>query len=307
MFKFLKTSYSKVKSGLQKTRALLHDKILELFSGKIDEEALEKLEQLFYEADLGAATAAHLVELVRKHLRQHPQAEKKELLALIKEELLKEMQPYCALMHEAAPTVILVVGINGSGKTTSVAKLAKQYKDAGKSVLVAACDTFRAAATEQLELWAKKLSLDIVKGAPKSDPSAVAFDAITAAVARKCDVVIIDTAGRLHVKMDLMQELQKMRKAAAKACPGSPHETLIVLDAGLGQNALEQAKIFHTYTPLSGMILTKLDGTAKGGMVVAIQKALKIPVKWIGVGETADDLQPFSADTFINALFGSID
>lgn len=305
MFKFLKTSYSKVKSGLQRTRALLNIKIHELFQGKIDEEALEKLERILYEADLGVATATKLVNFVREYVKKNPKAEQQELVDLIHKELLNDLSKYSPAMEEGPagqPTIILVVGINGSGKTTSVAKLAKQYKDAGKTVLLAAADTFRAAAIAQLELWANKLDIDIIKTLPKSDPSSVVYDAITAGIARKCDVVIIDTAGRLHVKTDLMQELQKMRKSAIKALSGAPHETLLVLDSTLGQNALDQAKVFHKFTPITGMILTKLDGTSKGGIVAAIQNELGVPVKWIGVGESAEDLQPFDAATFVSAL-----
>ncbi len=196
------------------------------------------------------------------------------------------------------------MGVNGNGKTTSVAKLAKRYRDSGKKVLIAAADTFRAAAIEQLEIWASRIQTDLVKGAPKSDSAAVAYDALSAAIARNIDVVIIDTAGRLHTRNDLMQELEKIKRACHKVIPDSPHETLLVLDATIGQNAIDQAKIFHQYTPITGLILTKLDGTAKGGIIINIQNQLGIPVKFIGIGESLDDLEPFNAENFSNALFG---
>jgi fused signal recognition particle receptor len=202
-----------------------------------------------------------------------------------------------------SPHVIMVVGVNGNGKTTSVAKLAKRYQDGGKKVVVAAADTFRAAAVEQLSLWAEKTGVDIVKGAPHSDPAAVAFDAVSAGKARNADLVIIDTAGRLHTKLPLMQELEKIKRSCRKFISDAPHETLLVLDATTGQNAIEQAKVFHRYTPVSGLILTKLDGSAKGGIIVAIQRQLHIPVKYIGIGEGIDDLAPFDPKLYVEALF----
>ncbi len=202
------------------------------------------------------------------------------------------------------PAIFLIVGVNGNGKTTSVAKLSHLLKQNNKKVLVAAADTFRAAAIEQLETWAEKLKIDIVKGAPKSDPAAVTFDAIQAAKARGCDVVLIDTAGRLHTKTPLMQELEKIKRSCQKASSnGGPHETLLVLDATTGQNAIDQAKHFHKFTPLTGIILTKLDGTAKGGIIIAIQRELGIPIKFIGTGEQIDDMQPFDPQKFVESLF----
>jgi fused signal recognition particle receptor len=199
--------------------------------------------------------------------------------------------------------VMLIVGVNGSGKTTSLAKLAHLLHSAGKKVLIGAADTFRAAAIDQLELWAKRIGVDIVKHQSHSDPSAVAFDAISAAKARGAEAVLIDTAGRLHNKTDLMHELAKIRRVCDKVCPGAPHETLLVLDATTGQNAIDQANTFHQFTPLTGLILTKLDGTAKGGIVVAIQRQLGLPIKFIGTGEGIDDLQPFDPQQFVKALF----
>lgn len=305
VLKFLKSSYEKVKNALSKTRSALGDKLRSLFSGKIDDETLEQLEQLFYEADLGIQASMELTEKVKAIHRKNPDLDAEGLIEEMKREVEESLSNISADMAESpqAPTVILVVGVNGNGKTTTVAKLAKRYRDSGRKVLIAAADTYRAAAVAQLEVWTDRIGTDLVKGAPNSDPAAVAFDAMTAAKARQADVVIIDTAGRLHTRKDLMQELEKIKRACNKVAPGSPHETLLVLDATIGQNAIDQAKIFHEYTPISGLCLTKLDGTAKGGVVINIQKQLGIPVKFIGVGETLNDLEPFNSAHFAQALF----
>lgn len=305
---FLKSSYLKVKTAFTKTGSLLGNKIRSLFGGgsSINQDTLEELEKIFYEADLGVETTLELTDKVRKLYAENPKLSGDELLELIRKELLlllspKELQKPLAL---TLPYTIMLVGVNGNGKTTSTAKLAKKYQDEGKKVLLAAADTFRAAAMEQLSLWASKLDIDIVKGTSKSDPAAVVFDAMSAAKARQSDVVIIDTAGRLHTKIPLMQELEKIKRSCKKFLPEAPHETLLVLDATTGQNAIEQAKAFHQFTPITGLILTKIDGTAKGGIIVAIQRKLGIPVKYIGVGESIDDLEPFDAESYINALLG---
>ncbi len=305
VLKFLKSSYDKVKNALSKTRSALGSKLRSLFSGKIDEETLEQLEQLFYEADLGIQASMELTEKVKAIYRKNPDLDAEGLIEEMKKEVEASLSEITAEMVESqeAPTVILVVGVNGNGKTTTVAKLAKRYHDSGKKVLIAAADTFRAAAIAQLEVWTDRIGSDLVKGAPNSDAAAVAFDAMTAAKAREADVVIIDTAGRLHTRKDLMQELEKIKRACNKVAPGSPHETLLVLDATIGQNAIDQAKIFNEYTPITGLCLTKLDGTAKGGVVINIQKQLGIPVKFIGVGETLNDLEPFNSAYFSQALF----
>lgn len=307
VLKFLKSSFNKVKNALAKTRTLLGNKIRDLFQGKIDEDTLEKLEQLFYEADVGIAAAKELSEKVQQFYRKNPTLGADGLILEIQEEITALLSKTPVDMKDfppgSGPLVILVIGVNGNGKTTSVAKLAKKYKEGGKKVLIAAADTFRAAAIEQLEIWAGRIGVDIVKGAPKSDAAAVAFDALTAAKARGADVVIIDTAGRLHTRGDLMKELEKIKRACHKLVPESPHETLLVLDATIGQNAIDQAKIFNQYTPISGMILTKLDGTAKGGIIINIHGQLGIPVKFIGVGESIDDLEPFVPKNFAVALF----
>lgn len=307
-FDFIKSGYQKIKSALGKTGSLLGNKIRSLFSGSsLDEEALEKLEQIFYEADMGVQTAQELTSFVREKLRANPKMTADELIAAIKVEMTQVLSKESSEMTQVAegesPLVILVVGVNGNGKTTSIAKLASRFQKDGKKVILAAADTFRAAAIDQLTIWSTRLNADIVKGHPKSDPAAVAFDAVTAAKSRKSDVVIIDTAGRLHTKIPLMQELDKIRRACKKVHPTSPHETLLVLDATIGQNAVEQAKIFNQYTPITGLILSKMDSRAKGGIIISIQRQLGIPVKFIGVGEDIEDLQPFNAKEFAEAIF----
>ena len=304
VLKFLKTSFNKVKNALSKTRSLIGDKLRSLFQGKIDEDTLEQLEQLFYEADVGIQTASDLTEKVKQIYRKDPSLEGEALINEIKKEVVTLLSSHSTELNESTdgPTVFLIVGVNGNGKTTTIAKLAKMFKTAGKRVLLGAGDTFRAGAIEQLDIWANRIGVDIVKSAPNSDPAAVAFDALTAAKARNADVVLIDTAGRLHTRHDLMKELEKIARSCNKVVPDSPHETLLVLDATTGQNAIDQAKIFNDFASISGLILTKLDGTAKGGIVINIQQQLGIPVKFIGLGEGEDDLEPFDATNFANAL-----
>ncbi len=307
MFQFLKSSYQKIKGALAKTRQALGARLASLFKAPWDEATFEHLEQILYEADLGTVCSAELVEEVRLFLKKNRDAALPDLLAFLREEALRRLSlpskvhPRTPLQGD--PLIILVVGVNGSGKTTSIAKLAHAYQKEGKKVLVAAGDTFRAAAIEQLTTWAERLGIDIVKSAPGSDPAAVAFDALTAAKARGIDVVLIDTAGRLQNKTDLMRELEKVTRVMTKVYPTAPHETLLVLDATTGQNAIDQATVFHSFTPLTGIILAKLDGSAKGGIVLAIYQKLGIPVRWVGVGEGIDDLMPFDATAYADALF----
>lgn len=306
VFQFLKSTYQKIKSALAKARSLLGTKLRALFKGSINEETLEQLEQTLYEADFGVQTSMELSKKIQELYCKNPHISTDECLSAIQSSIVEILNKYPSTLQEhvtEGPFVILIVGVNGNGKTTSVAKLAKLFKDQGKKVLVAAADTFRAAAMEQLSIWAEQLQIDIVKGSPKSDPAAVAFDAVTAGKARQCDIVIIDTAGRLHTKTNLMQELGKIRRSCAKLSPHAPHETLLVLDATTGQNAIDQAKTFHSHTPLTGLILTKLDGTAKGGIVVSIQRELGIPVKFVGIGESIEDFAPFDSKTFASSLF----
>jgi fused signal recognition particle receptor len=281
----------------------LGNKIRSLFSSKVDEEALDRLEELFYQADLGSQTSLELTEKVRTLYKKKPNLTTDDILAEIKKDLLAEIVPPAHLPDEKKPHVVMIVGVNGNGKTTSVAKLAYFYQRLGKKVLIAAADTFRAAAIDQLETWASRIGVELVKGKHGSDPAAVVFDAIEAAKHRDVDIVIVDTAGRLHTKTDLMKELEKIYRVSGKALPGAPHETLLILDATIGQNGIEQAMIFHRFTPLSGLILTKMDGTAKGGSAIAIQKKLRLPITYIGTGETLDALEPFNPKAYLDTLF----
>ncbi len=279
----------------------LSKKIRSLFAGPQNTELFERLEQIFYEADLGAALSLELVNKVRALYQKNPTLSPDDLLAFVKTELLQTFPPQQPT-PVTFPHIILIVGVNGSGKTTTLAKLASYYTRQKKKVLIVAGDTFRAAAIEQLETWAHKIGVEILKATPNSDPSGIVFDALAAAKARHIDITLIDTAGRLHNKTDLMQELAKMRKVCQKQIPDAPNETLLILDATVGQNALDQALSFHTFTPITGIVLTKLDGSAKGGIALAIQRQLGIPIRWIGTGEGAEDLAPFDAQEYIDAL-----
>lgn len=299
---FLKSSFQKIKSALSKTRDYFTSKLKNFFSGPIDLERLDELEQILYEADLGVTLASELTESLKARLRKNPTSSSNELLQTLKEDLLKLFPPCPEEIFPNSPHILLIVGVNGNGKTTTCAKLAKHFQNRGFTLILGAADTFRAAAVEQLDHWSKKLHIDIVKGQPKSDPAAVAFDTVQAAMARGKKIALIDTAGRLQTKTHLMQELDKIRRSCNKALPGAPHTTYLVLDATVGQNAIDQAKIFTQFTPIDGLILTKLDGTAKGGIILSIQKQLGIPVKYIGIGEGMDDLEPFNAEHFITSL-----
>lgn len=296
MLNFLK----KIFSPFTKMKSRLGSKIHALFARDIDESSYAHLEQLLYEADLGPAIAADLVEKLRIHLRK--QTDPKTILPFLKSELLKIFPKTTPSLDLHSPHVILMIGVNGSGKTTSLAKLASHYRKLGKKVLIAAGDTFRAAAVEQLETWAKRIDVDLIKSQSHSDPAAVAFDALSAAKARGADIVLIDTAGRLQNKTDLMHELAKLRRICQKQISDSPHETLLVLDATIGQNAIDQARTFHQFTPITGIVLTKLDGSAKGGIAVPIQKELNIPIRWVGLGEGEDDLISFDLNSYLDAL-----
>ncbi|MBS0615857.1 MAG: signal recognition particle-docking protein FtsY [Verrucomicrobia bacterium] len=296
--------FKKIKKALSKTTSFLGGRLRSLFSKPWNDESFEELEQILYEADLGTKCVQGFTKHLRSFLKTHPGAPT--------ESLLDAMRSYARLIllkapqvepKTGSPQVYLIVGVNGSGKTTSIAKLANLLHSQGKSVLLAAADTFRAAAIDQLQTWADRLSIPIVKGKPGSDPSAVAFDALTAAKARQVDVVLIDTAGRLQNKTDLMHELEKIRRTCDKVVPASPHETILVLDATIGQNALDQARTFHQFTPLTGILLAKLDGSAKGGIVLSIYEELGIPVRWVGVGEGASDLMEFDAEDYVTSLF----
>lgn len=300
MFKFFKSKIKKIALSLKKFS--IGKKIKELFSRKPDASLFEELEKLFYESDLGVALSCELTEKIKKILKDAPDTDFNEILKILKQELLKQTIPYQELELKK-PHVIMIVGVNGSGKTTSIAKLANYYKEEGKNVLLIAADTYRAAAVDQLEVWANKIGIDIIKSLRGSDPSAVVFDGLTAAKARDADVVIIDTAGRLHTKTNLMQELEKIKRVANKVIENTPNETILVIDATTGQNGVDQARIFNNYTPISSIFLSKLDGTAKGGIVLSVQKELKVPIKWIGIGEKLEDIQHFDAEKFLDDLF----
>lgn len=293
-----------IKSLFLKTRTYLGDKIKKIFSKSIDEDTLEELEQALYGADLGSKMSVEIVEDIKAVFSKKSKISPEEIVEHIKAKLKASLKEQSFEINTSqALTVILIVGVNGNGKTTSTAKLAYQFKKQGKKVIVAAADTFRAAAIDQLQMWAEKIGIELIKGQIGSDPAAVAFDSLSAAIARKADVLIIDTAGRLQTKTHLMQELEKIKRVLKKQLDSAPHETLLVVDATIGQNAIEQAQIFNEHTPLSGLILTKLDGTAKGGIVVPIQQELAVPIKFIGIGESVEDLKPFNPDSFVDELF----
>jgi fused signal recognition particle receptor len=299
-----KTGYFKrLRKRLFKSRKSLSTGFDSIFTGKtkIDDELLEELEELLITSDIGVQTTIELIERISKakvkDVSQLKSVLKKEILSII------ESDPDVSEAAGDTPHVVLVVGVNGVGKTTTIGKIAASAGASGKKVLIAAADTFRAAAVEQLEIWADRANAEFVKHKENADPAAVAFDAVAAASARGCDLVLIDTAGRLHTKVNLMEELKKIKRTVAKQLEGAPHETLLVLDATTGQNALSQAKLFNEAIGISGLVLTKLDGTAKGGIVIGISSSLKVPLQYIGIGEQIEDLRPFDAKQFIDALF----
>lgn len=305
MWKF----FEKLKQGLSKTHQGFVEKMDRLFLGKkeIDQDLLDELEALLFEADLGVKTSSQLIEGVRQGLKRGELKEPEKVKGFIKSEILRILKsgenPLVIDFSKTKPFVFMVVGVNGGGKTTTIGKIAYRYSSQGKKVLVGAADTFRAAAIEQLEIWAHRVGADLIKQSKGSDPSAVAFDAIHAARARDADLVFIDTAGRLHTKVNLMEELKKVKRIIGRENPGAPHEILLVLDATTGQNAITQAKLFHEAVGVTGIALTKLDGTAKGGIIVGITEELKIPIRYVGVGEGMDDLKEFNATEFVQALF----
>ncbi len=298
--------FDKLKESLTKTRQGFVDKIDNLISGRksIDQALYDELEEILIQADVGAETAFNLVEDLKRLVKERRASDAGELKPLLKG-LMRDLlgQDTSPLAGGGNPTVILVVGVNGVGKTTTIGKLAYNLKQCGDRVILAAGDTFRAAAIDQLEIWGNRAGVDVIKHREGSDPAAVVYDALQAARARHASVLIIDTAGRLHTKSNLMEELKKVGRVLSRDNPGAPHEVLLVLDATTGQNAISQARIFGEATGVTGIVLTKLDGTAKGGVVIGIKKALDIPVKFIGIGEGVEDLRPFSAGEFVDALF----
>jgi fused signal recognition particle receptor len=299
----------RLKKSVTKTRSEIAARVEGLFTGgrKLDEEQLTRLENALLGADLGVRTTRELIEAVRNAPAEEPLSDPSQLRNALKQQLLTVLKNVPAAKNGASgehkPHVIFVVGVNGTGKTTTIGKLAHRLRRDGATVLLCAGDTFRAAAVEQLTVWAERTGSDIIKQKAGADPAAVVYDGLAAARARNVDAVIVDTAGRLHTKSNLMAELEKMKRTAAKLIPGAPHDVLLVLDATTGQNGLAQAREFTNAAGVTGIVLTKLDGTARGGIVVAITRELGLPVRFVGTGETAEDLVPFDPQTFVNSLF----
>jgi fused signal recognition particle receptor len=296
---------SRVREGLRRTRELMDDGLDALLAvGRpIDDALLDELEEMLIAADLGAAAAAEFVARVRDEAKRGRAVTGQDVRALLRGYLIETLATAAAPLELGArPSVVLMLGVNGAGKTTSTGKLAASLKAGGRTVMLAAADTFRAAAIEQLEEWGRRAGVDVIRQAAGADPSAVVFDAVKAAHARGVDALLVDTAGRLHTKTNLMDELAKLKKVLSRQLPGAPHESLMVLDAPTGQNGLQQAKMFHDAIGLTGLVLTKLDGTAKGGIVVRIHQELGVPIKLVGVGERIEDLQPFEPKAFVDAL-----
>lgn len=298
--------FSKIKEGLRKTKESMisgMQRVVNSFT-KIDEDLFEQLEETMIMSDMGVETSVEICEKLRKRVKERGVTDPGKIMELIQEIISEMMGEDVALDLSTTPSIILVIGVNGAGKTTTIGKLCHQYKQQGKKVLVAAADTFRAAAIDQLEVWTQRAGVDLVKHAEGSDPAAVVFDAVTAAKARKTDVLICDTAGRLHNKKNLMEELRKINRIISQQAEGCAVETLLVLDATTGQNAVNQARLFNEVADITGIVLTKLDGTAKGGVVIGISDQFHIPVRYIGIGEGIDQLRIFDRREFVNALFG---
>ena len=296
--------FDKIKQGLKKTSDAVAESIGDVFASfvKVDEDLLEELEEAMILADLGVTTATEAVDRLRDYAKHERINTKEELRAALKGILCDMMQEDTGLTMETTPSVVLVIGVNGVGKTTTIGKMAAAFAAEGKRVMLAAADTFRAAAADQLSIWAERSGADIVRHQEGADQAAVVFDAIAAAKARGCDVILVDTAGRLHNKANLMNELNKIDRVISRELPDASRETLLVLDATTGQNAVSQAEQFNKAAKLTGIVLTKLDGTAKGGIVIAISAGLGVPVKYVGVGEGIDDLMPFEREAFVDAL-----
>jgi fused signal recognition particle receptor len=298
----IKGLLERFKKGLARTAQWFN--IRSWFGRRVDQSFLDDLEARLIQADVGVVATGKIIDRVRESYAEKTADEK--LVAFVKEELkslLEDPKPGLLTVAAKKPSVYLIAGVNGSGKTTSIAKLAQRLKDQGQSILLGACDTFRAAAADQLEIWARRAGCEIVRGSTGADPASVAHDACQRALARGIDVLIVDTAGRLHTQTHLMRELEKIKSVIQRLIPGAPHEVLLVLDGTNGQNAIRQTEVFTNSIGCTGVILTKLDGTAKGGVVVAVRQSMKLPIKFIGVGEALDDLQPFDADTFVESLF----
>ena len=300
--------FDRLKKGLAKTRETFTNKIEKLIIGytDIDDDLLDELEETLIMSDVGVKTTERLMADVRKGIKKKDINTPEDLKPFLAEKISEILSTGSdeTRIASAGPTVLLVIGVNGVGKTTTIGKLAAYYKEQGKSVMLAAADTFRAAAIDQLQIWGDRTGVPVIRHEEGSDPAAVAFDAVKAARARSIDVLIIDTAGRLHTKSNLMEELKKINRVIQREIAEAPHETLLVLDATTGQNAISQADLFQKAAAITGIVLTKLDGTAKGGVIIGLKSELSVPVKWIGVGEGVDDLRPFIAKDFARALFG---
>jgi fused signal recognition particle receptor len=300
--------FKRLRQGLSKTRTSFTGRLDRLFLGKkeITEDILEELEEILFTSDIGVATTRELIDSVQDQVKRKELKDPQKLKKVLRDHITSFLETP-PVEHPSPgpgePLVIMVIGVNGVGKTTTIGKTAHKFRSQGKSVMLVAADTFRAAAIEQLLIWGERVGADVIKQGTGADPSAVAFDALNSACSRKVDVVLIDTAGRLHTKVNLMEELQKIHRVIGKKLPGAPHEVWLVLDATTGQNAISQAEVFNDALGVTGIILTKLDGTAKGGIVVGISQQLKIPIKYIGIGEKVDDLRPFNSEDFVQAIF----
>ncbi len=305
----MKFSLKRLKDGLTRTKSNLVGRVKSVIGlhAKVDDDLIEELEEALIESDVGVSATEKIIEGLRERVKSEGNAEPESVLEMLKSEvseiLVSDNHRDSFFEADVSPFVIMVVGVNGTGKTTSIGKLANTFKQNGKSVIIAACDTFRAAAIEQLEIWADRVGCDFVRSTPGADSAAVAYDAVQAAKSRGLDVVIIDTAGRLHTKANLMEELKKIKRVVTKADPTAPHEILLAIDATTGQNGVQQVKVFDQAIDLTGLVLTKLDGTAKGGIVIAIAEEFKVPVRFVGLGEQIDDLDEFSPRDFVEALF----
>jgi len=298
--------FDSFKRALKKSRDALLGGLGRIVRGRaLDEDLIEEIEESLIESDVGVRTTEELLDDLRDAWKRKEVTEGEQVIPFFKSRLVAKLRGDDTAVRRApeGPTVILVCGVNGSGKTTSIAKLTGWFSDRGETVILAAGDTFRAAAVEQLTIWSKRMGVEIVKQATGADPAAVAYDAAEAALSRNADVLIVDTAGRLHTQKNLMEELGKIRRVLGKRIPGAPHETLLVLDGTTGQNAIQQARLFHEVSPVTGIFLTKLDGTARGGAVLSIHDELGLPVKFVGLGEKREDIAPFDAVTFVDALF----
>lgn len=297
--------FDKLKEKLTKTKQTIVDKIEAIVPAnrKIDDSTVEEIEEILISSDVGVKATEQIIETLRKRVKEGALKDYDGLKNLLKDELNKILGDASELYLKSKPSVILIVGVNGVGKTTTIGKLGYKFKQEGKSVVFAAADTFRAAATEQIEIWANRVGADIIKHKSGADPAAVAYDALEHAKAKNKDIVIVDTAGRLHTKYPLMEELKKINRVMKKSIPDAPHETLLIIDATTGQNAIRQAVLFNEAVGLTGVVVTKLDGTAKGGIIFAVKKEIGIPIKFIGIGEGVDDLKEFNPREFVDALF----